>query len=145
MSIELRGAKESDLDWIVEVRAVVLREDLERLGRFDPIRVRQRMRDGFSPSNTRVIVSDGTDVGSVSVRRETDARWLEHFYVIPAMQGKGIGSRVLELVLQECSEPPLRLNVLNGSGARRLYERHGFVVDTEDDIDVFMTFQPRIV
>lgn len=32
-----------------------------------------------------------------------------------------------------------RLNVLRGSPARGLYERHGFVVDSEDDVDVFMT------
>jgi GNAT superfamily N-acetyltransferase len=141
VSIELRPAEDSDLEWIVEVRAVVLREDLERLGRFDPVRVRQRMRDGFSKNNTRVIVVDGKDVGSVSVRHEPEERWLEHFYIIPDQQGNGIGSRVLESVLREPGETPLRLNVLNGSSARRLYERHGFVVDTEDDVDVFMTRQ----
>lgn len=32
-----------------------------------------------------------------------------------------------------------RLNVLQGSPARSLYERHGFVVDSQDDVDVFMT------
>jgi hypothetical protein len=32
----------------------------------------------------------------------------------------------------------MRLNVLQGSAARRLYERHGFVVETQDPIDVFM-------
>lgn len=139
MLIAYRPATDSDLDWIVEVRALVLRDDLERLGRFDPIRVRQRMRDGFCAANTRVITADGEDVGSVSVRHEPDVRWLEHFYIVPAMQGRGIGSRVLELVLHEHHESPWRLNVLKGSDARRLYERHGFVADTEDDVDVFMT------
>jgi hypothetical protein len=33
---------------------------------------------------------------------------------------------------------PFRLNVLQGSPARRLYERHGFVLETEDPVDVFM-------
>ena len=139
MTIVLRSATDADLDWIVEVRAAVLRDDLERLGRFDPVRVRQRMRDGFRKENTRVIVYDGSDVGSVSVRREPDARWLEHFSIIPALQGQGIGTRVLELILREQAETPLRLNVLSGSRARRMYERHGFVADTEDGIDVFMT------
>jgi hypothetical protein len=31
-----------------------------------------------------------------------------------------------------------RLNVLQGSPARRLYARHGFVVESEDEVDVFM-------
>jgi hypothetical protein len=32
----------------------------------------------------------------------------------------------------------VRLNVLQGSPARRLYERYGFVVEAEDAVDVFM-------
>ncbi|MNC81740.1 hypothetical protein D3C75_1349650 [compost metagenome] len=31
------------------------------------------------------------------------------------------------------------LNVLQGSPARRLYERLGFVLDTEDEVDLFMS------
>lgn len=33
---------------------------------------------------------------------------------------------------------PFRLNVLQGSAARRLYGRHGIVVESEDRVDVFM-------
>jgi hypothetical protein len=36
----------------------------------------------------------------------------------------------------------VRLNVLRGSPARRLYERHGFTVDSEDAVDVFMVRAP---
>lgn len=34
---------------------------------------------------------------------------------------------------------PISLNVLQGSPARRLYERHGFVLDSEDPVDVYLT------
>jgi hypothetical protein len=34
------------------------------------------------------------------------------------------------------------LNVLQGSAARRLYERHGFVLESEDPVDVFMVRPP---
>jgi hypothetical protein len=33
---------------------------------------------------------------------------------------------------------PFRLNVLQGSPARRLYERNGFIHEHEDSIDVFL-------
>ncbi|MGC4878635.1 hypothetical protein ACLQ26_20545 [Micromonospora sp. DT43] len=36
----------------------------------------------------------------------------------------------------------LRAVVLRGSPARRFYERHGFTVETEDPIDVFMVREP---
>ncbi len=37
----LRPAVATDAAWIAELRAVVMRPDLERLGRFDPVRVRR--------------------------------------------------------------------------------------------------------
>ncbi len=131
-----------------ELRAIVMRPDLERLGRFDPVHVRQRFLSGFVPQNTRVIVVDGRDVGLIAVRPETDAVWIEHFYLDPAQQGRGLGSAVLADVLAQRPEGgnrpfrPFRLNVLQGSQARRLYERHGFVLESEDEIDVFMRAEP---
>ncbi|MGJ0389274.1 GNAT family N-acetyltransferase [Microbacterium sp. CGR1] len=124
---------------MAELRAIVMRPDLERLGRYDPVRVRQRFLDAFAPENTRVIVVDGEDVGLIAVRTETDAVWIEHFYLAPGSQGRGLGSAVLAEVLSEQrSLLPFRLNVLQGSPARRLYERHGFVLESEDAVDVFL-------
>jgi hypothetical protein len=39
---------------------------------------------------------------------------------------------------EHCDHRPFRLNVLQGSPARRLYERHGFVHEHEDPINVFL-------
>lgn len=137
----LRPSVPADIDWLVELRAVVLRPDLERLGRFDHVRVRERMRAGFAPEWTRVIVSDGSEVGSITTRPDGDVRWIEHFYLSPTVQGQGIGSAVLQTVLNESPPGVIRLDVLRGSAARRLYERFGFVADEEDEIDVFMTLR----
>ncbi|WP_460517340.1 GNAT family N-acetyltransferase [Humibacter antri] len=137
--MRLRAGLDSDIEWLVELRAEVLREDLERLGAYDAVRVRQRMRDAFVPANTQVIVVDGADAGSITVRAEDDVQWIEHFYLTPSAQGKGLGTVVLRTVLASDDPRPFRLNVLQGSPARRLYERHGFTVDTEDAVDVFMT------
>ncbi|KMS71298.1 acetyltransferase [Streptomyces viridochromogenes] len=136
----LRAASASDVEAIAEVRAVVLRADLERLGRYDENRVRQRLRDGYDPAHTWVIEAGGTFAGCVALRPDGDTRWLEHFYLAPHLQGRGIGSDVLRELLARCDRAgvPVRLNVLQGSAARRLYERHGFTVETEDPVDVFM-------
>lgn len=123
----------------MELRDVVLRDDLERLGRYDPARVRQRLRDEFSAQNTRIIVHDADDVGSIAVRRDDAANWVEHFYLASSVHDRGIGSAVLRQILDEDDARPFRLNVLHGSAAIRLYARHGFTIDSDDDVDVFMT------
>ncbi|MEU3737880.1 GNAT family N-acetyltransferase [Streptomyces sp. NPDC032198] len=146
----LRTAEPADVEPMAELRATVLRPDLERLGRFDEDRVRQRFRNSFSPPHTSVIVADGALAGCVTLRPAEDCQWLEHFYLDPALQGRGLGSAVLRTLLDrtDAAGDLVRLNVLRGSAARRLYERHGFsVVDAEDaedadPVDVFMVRQP---
>lgn len=140
----LRTAGPVDIEAIAELRAVVMRPDLERLGRFDEHRVRQRLRDGFSSQHTSVILADGGFAGCVTVRPVEDGRWLEHFYLDPGLQGRGLGSAVLRALLRrsDADGVPVRLKVLQGSAARRLYERHGFTVESQDPIDVSMVRRP---
>lgn len=142
MDIRLRPSVPDDVEWLVELRAEVLRTDLERLGRYDEHRVRERMRASFRPEFTRVIVVDGADAGSLTVRPDGASRWIEHFYLASALQGRGVGGQVLSRVLAEPWDGPTRLNVLQGSPARRLYERAGFELDSEDEIDVYMVQRP---
>ena len=142
---EIRPASMADVEAVAELRAVVLRADLERLGRYDDQRVRQRLRDGFAPAYTWIVEVDGAFAGCVALRPDGDAHWLEHFYLAPHLQGSGIGTAVLRDLLDRCDSDGtlVRLNVLRGSPARRLYERHGFALDTEDPVDVFMVRAPR--
>ena len=128
----LRPATPDDVEPIAELRAVVMRPDLERLGRFDEQRVRQRFRDAF--------LAEGRFAGCVALRPAEDGHWLEHFFIDPALQGRGLGSAVLRTLLArtDAAGVTVRLDVLQGSQARRLYERHGFTAESEDPVDVFM-------
>jgi GNAT superfamily N-acetyltransferase len=85
-------------------------------------------------------------VSRSAVTTDIEVRWLEHYYLAPHRQGQGLGSAVLRTVLNgtDAHGWTVGLNVLRGSAARRLYERHGFVVETQDPIDVFMTRPPRV-
>lgn len=141
---ELRPATAADVETIAELRAVAMRPDLTRLGRYDEHRVRQRFRDAFIPEHAWLIEVGGEFAGCVALRPAADARWLEHFYLDPRVQGSGIGTAVLRSLLERCDREGavVRLNVLQGSPARRLYERHGFTLESEDPIDVFMVRQP---
>ncbi|GGT36496.1 N-acetyltransferase [Streptomyces kurssanovii] len=140
----LRPAVAEDVELIAELRATVMRADLERLGRYDEHRVRQRLRDSFSTRHTSVIMIDVELAGCVTVRPAEGRQWLEHFYLAPRHQGRGLGSAVLRTLLDrtDAHGMTVALNVLQGSAARRLYERHGFVVEAQDPIDVFMARPP---
>jgi GNAT superfamily N-acetyltransferase len=146
MNWTLRPATAADLERLAELRAEVMRPDLERLGRYDAHRVRPRFRDSFSPEHTRIVEVDGELAGSITLRpgEQQPEQWLEHFYLAPHHQGRGLGTAVLRTVLgaADAGRATVRLNVLQGSPARALYERHGFAVDSEDPIDIFMVRIP---
>ncbi|EFL03581.1 acetyltransferase [Streptomyces sp. SPB78] len=135
----LRAATAADLDVLVEIRAEVMRPDLERLGRYDAHRVRQRLRDSFAPAHTSAILCGGALAGCVTFRPAEDGgHWLEHFYLAPRHQGRGLGGAVLRSLLGRADAGAVSLHVLRGSAAQRLYARHGFAVEDEGPVDVLM-------
>jgi hypothetical protein len=57
-----------------------MREDLERLGLYDEVWVRQRFMRAFHPENTLIVRVEGSPgAGSIAVRPEPDCQWIEHF------------------------------------------------------------------
>ncbi|MFI1519748.1 GNAT family N-acetyltransferase [Kitasatospora cineracea] len=137
----LRPATAADLEPLAELRAAAMRPDLERLGRYDEHRVRQRLRDAYRPEHTSIIDAPGL-VGCLALGpdKRPGTLLLEHFYLDPALHGRGLGTAVLRAALERADAAGLavRLNVLQGSPARRLYERHGFALESEDPVDVYL-------
>jgi GNAT superfamily N-acetyltransferase len=77
-----------------------------------------------------IIQLAGTDIGLIGVQRHSDHWFLDKLYLLPAHQNRGLGSYLLQRLMQQASlaEVPLRLTVLEVNPARRFYERHGFVL-----------------
>lgn len=89
MEWAMRPAEPADVEAIAELRATVMRTDLERLGRFDEYRVRQRLRDSFSAQHTSVIVAYGAFAGCVTVRPAEDEAMAGAFLSRPGPAGPG--------------------------------------------------------
>jgi GNAT superfamily N-acetyltransferase len=73
------------------------------------------------------------DAGEVIAVMALDGEWLDQLYVAPGRTGAGIGTALLDLA-KERQPTTLRLWAFqSNAGARRFYERHGFVeVDRTD-------------
>lgn len=143
-AIAFRPASESDFETLLALRIRVLRPHLERVGRFDPERARRYFRAGYDPTHLRLIDVDGTFAGCVALKPEGDCLVLEHFYLDDALQGRGVGGAVLRLLLAEADAAavPVRLGVLKGSPAARLYQRHGFVWTHDEPHDDYYLRMP---
>lgn len=64
---------------------------------------------------------------------------LHKIYVLPGRQGKGLGRALLQFIFDAIrpeGATSLRLNVNRHNTARQFYERMGFAVIREEDIDI---------
>lgn len=140
--LSLTAVAASDFDEMAAVRIEALRESLERLGRFDPVRARERLARGFVPEHMRHIVLDDERVGYITLRpgsgQVPGTMLLDHLYIRPPYQGRGVGAWGLDwakaqAVLQDCD---ITLSALKQSAANRFYLRHGFIQVGESEFDL---------
>lgn len=141
MSLEgvtLEPADEADAAALAEGRVAAMRESLERLGRFDPERARQRFLQGFVAAETWHVRAGGRRVGVLVLRRGADGLRLDHLYIWPEHQGRGLGAAVLRQVAAQADRErlPVRLTALKGSRSNGFYRRHGYRPAGESEWDL---------
>lgn len=127
-----------DFEDLLALRIAAMRESLERLGRFDPERARARLAAAFDPTRTWHLVAGGDRVGFVAVTRGADTWALDHLYVHPDFQGRGIGAAAIAQVLADADAAgaAVTLCALKESASNRFYQRHGFVPTGESEWDI---------
>jgi GNAT superfamily N-acetyltransferase len=137
--VSLAPVAADEFEALVLLRIEAMRESLERVGRFDPERARQRFSASFLLEATRHVLWQGDRAGFVAVKREPQQLLLDHLYVHPRFQSRGIGSAVLAIVFQKADalRLPVRVGALRGSDSNRFYVRHGFVLLEEREWDVY--------
>jgi len=128
--MELRRANSSDADAVAQIFLAARREMTYLPSLHTDAEVRRFVADLLLvDAELWVAELDGSVAGFVALGAAT----VEHLYVDPAAQRRGVGARLLELA-QERRPDGLELWVFQrNDGALRFYERHGFrVVRTTD-------------
>lgn len=144
--LRLEAVQETDFEAMADLRAEALRESLEQLGRFDPVRVRERLRSAFVPTCMRHIVWIGQRIGYLTLapQAQAPAMRLHHLYIWPGQQGRGAGAWALQWAKAQASAQAcdITLGALRGSAANRFYLRHGFQLVEEQEFDLEYRWSP---
>jgi len=127
----------SDGEALASLRVEAMRESLQRVGRFDPQRARDRFLSNFSPNYTRHILLDGHKVGFFVVKPQANGLLLDHLYIQPGYQGKGLGAAALAEVFSQADREgcSLWVGALKESDSNRFYAKHGFVLVEQAEFD----------
>ncbi len=92
------------------------------VARHTPERQEQYISDKMSTGSRFYMLVESGPVGIVSVCGSL----IEDLYVLPEMQGKGYGTRLLSFAVGQCSGKPSLLILENNHRAKRLYLKAGF-------------------
>ncbi|MFM0207140.1 GNAT family N-acetyltransferase [Paraburkholderia sediminicola] len=143
-ALTLRPALEADERFLFDLRKATMTEHLARAGEpTDDTQHRARLRYRYDAA--QVICVDGEPAGLLKAYR-TETEWfVMQVQIAPEHQSRGIGERVLQTVLQatQADALPVTLKVLKDNPARRLYQRLGFDIVNEDEIQFHMRRAPH--
>lgn len=138
--LSLQSVSNDDFEAMLALRIDAMRPSLERVGRFSPERSRERLAAGFvAPYMHHIVLDEDKRIGFVTLKPEgADALRLDHLYLRTGFQGLGIGEWALEWAKTRACEQGLDIKVtaLVQSDANRFYLRHGFVLESEEGVDL---------
>jgi len=108
-------------------------EGLSREGKLSaryhtPPRLQDELDD---PAQQLLVVELGGELVATATGRRTDAGVyeIERIYVRPSMQGQGLGALLLERILADCGDQPVRVELdARNHRAIEFYAEHGFVL-----------------
>ena len=144
-SITRRIAIEVDTDFARKTHHAAYHDVIVRqFGNFD-----EKMQDDFFAKSWKletheILLNDGTEVGYCSIERFPDHIFAHELVLSPEFQGKGIGSQLLQGVIEEAKAKniPARLQVLKENQAQYLYRNLGFKDTGATDTHIQMEFNP---
>ena len=144
MDVRLRAYEARDFDFARRLYFETMGWAIERVFGWDEARQHASFAEWFKPEEVSVITADGFDVGWLQQRLDNNGILLGSIYVAPSMQRKGIGSGVIQTVLQlgRKKSKPVTLGVMKINPARALYERLGFRITHADECKVYMRADP---
>ena len=99
----------------------------------------------YPDAGYKIITLDGADIGRLYVRRTDSDIVLMDIALLPAFRNRGLGSRILQTLLDEASAARLAVTLhveANNPRARAWYERHGFVEVSSSGVHTFMRRDP---
>jgi ribosomal protein S18 acetylase RimI-like enzyme len=99
----------------------------------------------YPESLHHIVCLEGIAIGRRLVAGDSEGMHLVDISLLGAYRGRGIGTQLILQLMRECQakSSELRLQVLRGSPALRLYRRMGFREASSDPMYIQMAWAPR--
>jgi len=142
INLTRRQATESDVPFLMRLRRESMDRHLAATGASTSESEHlARLRYRFDCAE--VLLQEGNPVGLLKVSRDGRDWKVIQIQLVSRLQGQGLGAKLLKQVIAEAAvaEAALTLSVLKANQARSLYERLGFVIESESVYEYNMRYQ----
>ena len=127
-AVALRPARPADSEFCYQLHKAAMGDYVAAIWGWDEQFQRDHHNRGFVPARWQIITANGADAGMLSVERRPDEIYLSGIEILPDYQGRGIGSRLINALIDEAGQKDqdLVLEVLTvNHRAHALYQRLG--------------------
>ncbi len=146
VNVSYRSASPSDLEFLYQLHRAAMRPSVEQTwGNWQEEWQRNRFEQRFAPEVLQIILCDGQPVGVLHVDERTEERFVAMIAILPAFQGRGLGTQALRQVMQTAADQgkPVVLRVLKiNQRALNFYQRLGFSVTAETITHFILIWEP---
>jgi len=139
MKTVLRPARPQDFEYCAALYFAEMEKTIEDL-KLDRATHAVGFRQRWQAIQVRMITLDGADIGWLQTMAREDALFLGQLFVEPAFQRQGIGTEVMNHLIDEARSAgqAMTLGVVKTNPALRLYRRLGFRITHDDDRKFYM-------
>jgi len=137
MQLSFSPVSESDRLFFLRVHHEAYRAVIESMFGWDEALQDTYANRAFDAGGMQIVSWGGEPAGVVGFEDHPEYLWLKEVFLLPEFQGRGIGSAIVQMSIfrAQAAGKEIRLQTLRANlGAKRLYERHGFIVTQESPI-----------
>jgi len=137
MDVKLIKATNADKAYLLNLRKLTMTEHLQRVGRLYSDKqhlARIEMHYEFA----KIIYFKSEKVGTIKYLTHEASTEIMQVQIHPEYQGKGLGKIVINYIINQADKKLVKLSVLKGNPAKKLYESLGFKVIDENEQEWFM-------
>jgi len=145
MIISRRQATAADREFVQAVHHRAYRDVVERqYGHWDETVQEKYFDIAWIAAAHQIILCDNLKCGYCSIESRADELFVDELVIDPAFQGRGIGTRIMEEVINEALARglPVRLQTHLVNRAAELYRRLGFLERSRTSTHILMEYIP---
>ena len=144
MEAKLRKANKSDIPFLMSLRNVTMNEYLLKSGA--PIDNKSHLnRINYRFDAAKIVLFSDKPIGLFKFYLEDSCWHVVQIQLLPEHQRKGIGTNLLKNLQSQAiaKNQTVSLGVLKSNPAKMLYQKVGFIVQKESDMEFTMQYKPN--